>query len=172
MTTFDSTPARAPHSVNVVRPREIFTKKPISALIAAAWTAGIGARVAALYPREQMQLYRMTLVAVVLALAAVPLAPLYCAGDDPAAMACCAEQANTCNQPTAPDDECCRDAPSGGQTLSAPGAFKVGVPGLSPALDASPRLAVAAKGTPPASRIWWLGLPSNGPARPLSVLRI
>lgn len=114
----------------------------------------------------------MTLVAVVLALATVPLAPLYCAGDDRAAMACCAERANTCNQPTAPDDECCRDAPSGGQVLSASGAFKVDVPGLSLAIVASPRLAVTRKGTPLGSRTCWLGLPPRHPSPPLSVLRL
>lgn len=82
-------------------------------------------------------------VAVGLAVAIVPWAPLYCPRADAAAMACCATQANTCNQPTAPDDDCCRDAPTDGQTLSASGAFRV-EPGAAPALEAIPQGRTAA----------------------------
>jgi hypothetical protein len=121
----------------------------------------------------QMPLHRMTLVAVVLAVATVPLAPLYCAGDDPAAMVCCAQQANECNRPAAPDDDCCRDVPRAGQTHSAEGRVEavVVVPPLLALVDSH---AVPSVGweTSAGPCFRWLGIPTDRPPPPLSVLRI
>jgi len=108
---------------------------------------------------------------VALTMAMVPLAPLYCPSDDPAAMACCAKQSGACNQPTSPDDDCCRDAPTDGQLLSASGALRVDVE-PAPVLEAAPPIRVAAPaGDGMPHPVWWLS-PAPSPPRPPLILRI
>lgn len=109
---------------------------------------------------------------VALAVAMVPLAPLYCPSDDPDAMACCARQANACNRPTAPDDDCCRDAPTDGQTLSASGALRVDVAPAGIIESAPPiRVAVPLDGAGSLHVLWRVDAAASPPRPPL-ILRI
>lgn len=122
-----------------------------------------------------MGLRRLTLTLVALGLAGSPVAALYCGGDDPAAMACCRQQANECNQPGKADD-CCRTVPSDGRD----GALAVGVKAelaaklqalMCPAFTLAVAPIPAARG-PLALAVWLDTLPHDLPPPPLSVLRV
>jgi hypothetical protein len=121
-----------------------------------------------------MGMHGLTHAAVAIALLGVPLAPLYCGGDDPGAMACCREQANECNQPGAQDDDCCRDTPQDDVTVTALGPAKAyPLAKVQLTAVAGSDLALSGAGAPLAAvHVLAVERPLNRPPPPLSVLRI
>lgn len=79
-----------------------------------------------------MLLRRLTIALASVSLLGSPVASLYCPTRDPAAMACCQQDANDCNQ-RGKSDDCCRALPADGQTAAiAAKAGNLAKPQLSP----------------------------------------
>ena len=118
---------------------------------------------------------RLALAIVTLALLGFPVAALYCVGDDPAARACCRQQANECNRPGEKDD-CCRTVPGGGQAAAVAVAAQAERLGsLSQATLPVDAIGVAPIGAGRASVALGIrlhDLPQDLPPPPVSVLRI